>query len=147
LDCVTHPGGTLTVPRKAKKSKKDKGKRDKEKEVRPGKKVMKGRKAKEMKHESPKQSQEPGSQKHSGADDYWDEEDELEEYIMKKDLGQIKDDSDAGSSSACSDSEGALLHLTLFCEGFCKKNRIRATTRMAAMRTAAAPAASLRVHI
>ena len=41
----------------------------------------------------------------------WDEEDELEEYIMKKDLGEIKDDSDAGGSSAGSDSEGALLHL------------------------------------
>jgi len=38
------------------------------------------------------------------ADDYWDEEDELEEYVMRRDLGQIKEDDADGSSS---DSEGA----------------------------------------
>lgn len=46
-------------------------------------------------------------------EDYWDEEDELEEYIMKRDLGQIKegDGSDSSSSSeegSCSDN----VHLT-----------------------------------
>jgi hypothetical protein len=38
-------------------------------------------------------------------DDYWDEEDELEEYVMRRDLGQIKDDNAEGSGS---DSEGTI---------------------------------------
>lgn len=38
------------------------------------------------------------------ADGYWDEEDELEEYVMRRDLGQIKEDDADGSGS---DSEGA----------------------------------------
>ncbi|EIE27309.1 hypothetical protein COCSUDRAFT_55328 [Coccomyxa subellipsoidea C-169] len=32
-------------------------------------------------------------------DDYWDEEDELEDYVMRRDLGQIKDDNAEGSGS------------------------------------------------
>jgi hypothetical protein len=33
-------------------------------------------------------------------EDYWDEEDELQEYIMKRDLGQIKEDSSEDRSSS-----------------------------------------------
>ena len=97
------------MPQKKKKSKKkDKGEKAKKKKGKQGEKAKKGKKAKKVEEESPEKSQEPGSQENSGTDDYWDEEDELEEYIMKKDLGQIKDDSEAGGSSAGSDSEGVL---------------------------------------
>ena len=100
------------MPKKTKKStKKDKGEQAKKKKGKQGERAKKGKKAKKVKDESPEKSEEPGSQDNSGAHDYWDEEDELEEYIMKKDLGQIKDDSGAGGSSAGSDSEGVLLHL------------------------------------
>lgn len=40
--------------------------------------------------------------------EYWDEEDELEEYVMRRDLGQIKDDDADGSGSG---SEGAICNL------------------------------------
>ena len=112
LAVTMHAGGTPIMPKKAKKSeKRDNGEKAKKEKGKQGEKANKGKKAKKVKGESPEKAQEPGFQENSGADDYWDEEDELEEYIMKKDLGQIKDDSDAGGSSAGSDSEGALSHL------------------------------------
>ena len=55
-------------------------------------------------------------------DDYWDEEDELEEYIMKKDLGQIKERSGTGSDSSHSDSEGTLcLRIIVIQEDWCSE--------------------------
>lgn len=46
-----------------------------------------------------KKEQQGGSRK---GDEYWDEEDELEEYVMRRDLGQIKD-CDADDSASGSD--------------------------------------------
>ena len=65
-----------------------------------------GKKAKKRQgSEKPIARQDPSAPEDcSAGDDYWDEEDELEEYIMKKDLGQIRERSTADHHS---DSSGA----------------------------------------
>ncbi|CAL5223195.1 g5670 [Coccomyxa viridis] len=83
--------GSAGTPVKSKRRKKEKKKSKK------GKRSKKDEKAEEKQLES---------QEQSARDDYWDEEDELEEYIMKRDLGQIKERSGTGSDSSHSDSEG-----------------------------------------
>ena len=72
------------------------------------KKAKKGNKSKKKKKQQ--EAQEPIAGQPSAQDDYWDEEDELEEYIMKKDLGQTKACSGSDSESSNSDTEGGLQH-------------------------------------
>ena len=56
-----------------------------------------------------KGEQQPDS---GNGDKYWDEEDELEEYVMRRDLGQVKDD-DADDSASDSDGMTCNLYYTL----------------------------------
>ena len=82
-------GDENASPGKAKKKKKGKGKKAKKRQG----------------SEQPSAQQDPSvPEDGSAGDDYWDEEDELEEYIMKRDLGQIREHSAANDRS---DSSGA----------------------------------------
>ena len=77
------------------------------------KKKGKGKKAKKRQgSEEPSAQQDPSvPEDGSAGDDYWDEEDELEEYIMKRDLGQIKEHSAANDRSDSSGAESEPLRL------------------------------------
>ncbi len=55
----------------------------------------------------PKKSWGDDDEDSASKEDFWDEEDELEEYIMKRDLGQIKEPG-SGSDSSSSDSESVM---------------------------------------
>ena len=73
----------------------------------------KGKKAKKRQgSERPSAQQDRSAREDcSAGDDYWDEEDELEEYIMKRDLGQIREHSTAGNRSDSSGAESEPLRL------------------------------------
>lgn len=77
------------------------------------KKRGKGKKAKKRQaSEEPSAQQDPSvPEDGSAGDDYWDEEDELEEYIMKRDLGQIREHSAANDRSDSSGAESEPLRL------------------------------------